>query len=532
MTFYVLHALVRDWQDLVGATLTAAYSQEADALRLAWETGDDEGWTVHVHVRPVRLFRTEGEGRRARRNTATLLDAATGRRLRAVRTAERDRVVFFDLDDGTALQAVLYGPRANVLHVGPDGIVRDAFQRAARVAGMAAPLPTPAPFPESPEALASWFGGSGLLATRLARAVPTFDALLAAEALHRAGLSEAERPHAADVARLFEVVQALDADARAAPAPAVLWSGDVPEAVALVPLTHPHGLRAEPATSVDAAVRAFHRRRLATESFTRRHAALVARLDAALERATQREARMLEELARPSRADDVERDANVLLAAAHTIPPGAAEAIVPDLYGPGTRTLALDPALSAAENAERLYARARRTREARRHAEARFDAIIEARTALERLAAEVRTLASADALDAFLAREGPALEPLLRESGPAEGGREPFHRIPLGHGYEAWVGRSAADNDTLTLRHARPFDLWLHARGVSGSHVVVRLPSRTAVAPKPVVARAAELAAFYSKARTSALVPVTVTPRKYVRKRKGSPPGAVVVERE
>jgi predicted ribosome quality control (RQC) complex YloA/Tae2 family protein len=110
--------------------------------------------------------------------------------------------------------------------------------------------------------------------------------------------------------------------------------------------------------------------------------------------------------------------------------------------------------------------------------------------------------------------------------------REPFHRVPLGHGYEAWVGRSAADNDALTLRHARPFDLWLHARGVTGSHVVVRLPSRTATVPRPVVERAAEVAAYYSKARPSTLVPVTVTPRKYVRKRRGSPPGAVVVERE
>ncbi len=81
-------------------------------------------------------------------------------------------------------------------------------------------------------------------------------------------------------------------------------------------------------------------------------------------------------------------------------------------------------------------------------------------------------------------------------------------------------------------RHARPYDLWLHARGVSGSHVVIRVKGRANVPPGPVVERAARLAAFHSKAKTSALVPVVVTPRKWVRKAKGSPPGQVVVERE
>ncbi len=530
-TWYALHALARAWQPMAGAHLDAAFSQEAGTLRLLWRRGAD-AWTVHLHLRPVRAYRTEGDARRARRNTADVLTGAVGRTLRTVRVAERDRLLSFDLDDGTTLLAVLYGPRANVLHVGPDGTVRDAFLRAHRLAGTDAPVPVAAPFPATPEALLARLGPPGPLAPRLVRAVPSFDALLAAEAVFRAGLGTEQALTTDTLTALHAAVVALDAEAQAASAPALLEAGGTPVAVTLVALAHPHGHAVVSAADADAALRAFHRRRLATDAFARRHAALVARLDTALARAAQREEAMLDALAQPSRADGYEQDAHLLLAAAHTIPPGAAEAAVPDLYGTGLRTLPLDPALTAAENAERLYTRARRTREARRHAEARFDAATTARATLAALLADAQALPDLDALDAFLAREGPRLDALLRDTGAPDAAREPFHRVPLGHGYEAWVGRSAQDNDALTLRHTRPFDLWLHARGVTGSHVVVRLPGRTATAPRPVVERAAELAAYYSKARTSGLVPVTVTTRKYVRKRKGSPPGSVVVERE
>ena len=72
----------------------------------------------------------------------------------------------------------------------------------------------------------------------------------------------------------------------------------------------------------------------------------------------------------------------------------------------------------------------------------------------------------------------------------------------------------------------------MHARGVSGVHVVLRLPHRNAAPGTALIRQAASIAAWFSKARGSNLVPVMVTERKYVRKSKGAPPGAVTVERE
>ena len=79
---------------------------------------------------------------------------------------------------------------------------------------------------------------------------------------------------------------------------------------------------------------------------------------------------------------------------------------------------------------------------------------------------------------------------------------------------------------------ARPHDLWLHARGVPGAHVVVRRASRTTAVPPEAVEVAARAAAHYSDARTQALAPVSVAERKHVRPVKGGPPGAVRLDRE
>ncbi len=93
------------------------------------------------------------------------------------------------------------------------------------------------------------------------------------------------------------------------------------------------------------------------------------------------------------------------------------------------------------------------------------------------------------------------------------------------------VGKNASNNDQLTQKFAHKDDLWLHAKDVKGSHVVIKhLPGRPF--PSTVIEKAAQLAAFYSKRKNHSLCPVIYTPKKYVRKPKGSVPGQVVVERE
>ncbi len=98
--------------------------------------------------------------------------------------------------------------------------------------------------------------------------------------------------------------------------------------------------------------------------------------------------------------------------------------------------------------------------------------------------------------------------------------------------YSLLVGKDSKNNDLLTLHIAKPEDIWMHARGVPGSHVVLQTISSKDEIQKSVIKKAAAVAAYYSKAKNAGLVPVSYTKKKYVVKRKGSPAGQVTLTRE
>jgi hypothetical protein len=97
-------------------------------------------------------------------------------------------------------------------------------------------------------------------------------------------------------------------------------------------------------------------------------------------------------------------------------------------------------------------------------------------------------------------------------------------------GLEIRVGRGAKANDALTFKESSPDDVWLHARDAAGAHVVLRW-QKEENPPARALEEAAALAAWHSKSRGSALVPVDWTRRKYVRRARGGAPRSVIVQR-
>ncbi len=201
--------------------------------------------------------------------------------------------------------------------------------------------------------------------------------------------------------------------------------------------------------------------------------------------------------------------------------------------------MAVDPARRAKEQIDAVFARARRLRQG-------------AAISHARLADAVKALAGLSALEGELARaeevDLPVIEGRARAAAPREFKVEsaaappgktarnpqarPPHRTFLGaSGARILVGRAAAHNDALTFHVARPHDLWLHAKGHAGAHVVVPLDKTTAC-PPDVLVEAAHLAAHFSEARDEDIVEVQYVQRRYVRKPRGSAPGLVVVDRE
>ena len=534
-TFYTLHALAREWTaDLAGCVVGDVFSQARGELTIALTDSDHE-WMLRVSTQApfYFVFRSAGYNK-ARRNVATLFEDAFDRRVEAVRTAARDRMLFLDLDDGSRFQIVLFGPRANVFLVDGDGRIAEAFQSDAESKGQPAPTPRPAPSVETVDAFETrWRNDRKKTVQAVTAALPLFDRTLAAEVMHRAAVACDAPGECSDADRraLFDAAVALRRELEN-PTPRIYWRGRFAEVLALASLHHLADLREERFETVDEAVGVFVRRTLGQRRFRAAYDPLekaLAKAHADLHRRTER---MLDELARESRADRYERWGHLLMASAATVPPRADEASLPDLFADHALvTIPLDPAQSAVENAQRYYAKARRTRQARAHAEARLlDAEQQAAQAAD-LLERLRRIESYSDLTTFKKAEAKALAAFV--SGPAGGPeRLPFRRFALDNGYEVWVGRNAKQNDVLTFRHARKYDLWMHARGVGGSHVVLRLPNRHAQPGRPVLEQAAAIAAHFSKAQGSSLVPVMVAPRKYVRKPKGAAPGAVVVERE
>jgi hypothetical protein len=209
---------------------------------------------------------------------------------------------------------------------------------------------------------------------------------------------------------------------------------------------------------------------------------------------------------------------------------------------PQTIEMALDPAKGAREQLEALFRRARRLKDGGRVARARLAEAARARDGLAALAAALVDPAAAVDFEAiehaaraaaprdFKLVAGPPRQPPGRRSQATDA--RPPYRAFTGHaGAPVYVGRGAAQNDALTLRVARPHDLWLHAKGRAGAHVVVPLDKGSSCPPELLV-DAAHLAAHFSDARGERVVEVQYTPRRYLRKPRGSAPGAVVVDRE
>ncbi len=193
------------------------------------------------------------------------------------------------------------------------------------------------------------------------------------------------------------------------------------------------------------------------------------------------------------------------------------------------RRITLDPERSPQENMERLFDRARKLERSRETvaseieiARVRLAALEDLRARLESAAMEPEEL-EAEAVERGLLEAAQQADPRRRaETAP----RLPYRVFQASRGSEIRVGRSAADNDQLTLRHSRGSDLWLHTADAPGSHVVLRL-AKGATADEEEVLDAAHLAVHFSPLRGTRRALVHLAPRKLVHKPRGAKPGLV-----
>ena len=535
-SYFTLRALVRHWHDdLVGCTVHDAFSQVKNEFSLAL-TSPESDWMLRASVqRPLLfLFRNDGISKK-KSNVATLFREARGRTVTDLRIAHLDRMVMLDLDDGSRFVWQLFGARANVFWVDAEsGRIHNAFRNADALRGTEAPTPRAAPMPDTLEDfLSRWRDNRNKTRQAIQSAVPLFGQLLARETIHRAGLDPAASPDtvsSAEKEQLFASAQTVLRELDT-PNPRLYGHGPFPDAFSLIPLQHRTDER-EAFDDIDTAVRIAVRRMLAKQHFDRLYDPLDDALTRAADRAQRTTDQMMQELSNESRAEEYERWAHLLMTQP-TVESGAEEVTMPNMFSEDEEevTIPLDPSKSLVKNAEHYYDRARRTRRSREEAEARLDDAIARAESAQQLLDDLHTIDTLDGIKRFRKERSDEIAPFM-DRGSSDVDTFPFRRFNLGDGFEVWVGRNARQNDELTFHTAQKYDIWMHARQVPGSHTVLHLPNRDAAPGRRRIVQAAQIAAYYSKARGSGAVPVMYTRRKYVRSPKGSPPGAVTVQHE
>lgn len=235
------------------------------------------------------------------------------------------------------------------------------------------------------------------------------------------------------------------------------------------------------------------------------------------------------ELEQCAKRDELRLCGDLLSANLYRIEKGASSVQLENFYEEAMpiKTISLDPALTANQNAQKYYKEYRKAHTAEqilavqiheaekelRYLDTVFDEL--SRAELERDLNEIRT---------ELMEQGYIRIP----KGTKQ--KQPKESIPwkfmTSDGHSVLVGRNNHQNDLLTLKKAHKNDLWFHTQKVPGSHVILEISGETP--SETAILECASLAAFYSHAKDSAQVPVDYTLVRYISKPQGAKPGMVI----
>lgn len=253
---------------------------------------------------------------------------------------------------------------------------------------------------------------------------------------------------------------------------------------------------------------------------------------AALDRLQRTRASLQRELRAEAEIEELRLKGEMVLGYQHAIAPGQT-LLRAETGAPEPLDIVLDPQRSAVENAQKYFAEYKRARQAAARVPERLAETGNEIAYVEQVLNDLDTAETRAEIDEVLAEAREAR--LLRAAAPRgvpRGARSEPHLYTSPDGFQILVGRNARQNEEVTFERAGGDDLWLHARGHAGAHVVVL--TNGARVPPTTVEYAGQLAAYYSQARSEGWVDVIVAPRKHVRRvsGRGAHPGLVTVREE
>lgn len=565
MENFTLHAIAQELGPLLkGQRLGKVYQLGATDLACDFRLRDGRLLVVSTDPQRLALYLTsrsvkqlEGDARADTNFVLLARKYLNGARVTGLEHIGYDRVVRMALlaEDETGAKAgrelivELTGPSANVLLVEQGRIIaelrghaneEESPEMAREYREPEPPADKVDPFDCPPETLHAIIEKSGGLVAAAARKhLLGFGPLYAQELSARAKQMPPESA----------LQELLDAIFNQPPSPSVYSSGPLDDlrrqpgderfSVQFAPmeLTHLRGQHHTPFATVNEAADAAFTLLDARRGFLGERQQLASALAARLKKQRTLLAKLRQERDRFAADEKAQRFGELLLANAHHAVKVEGVFLVTDYYDPDQATIEI-PAEQATpqEAAEQYFRLARKSRSGLRTLSERVPQLEREVAELEARQAKLQTVVEREQLRALAASIGlkPSPQrpprPVISQPGTRKKAADErisgVRRYRSSDGYEILVGRGDRDNDHLTMRVAKSYDLWFHTADYPGSHVVLRNPQRREVPPR-AVAEAAQLAAKFSHAREDARVAVNYCERKLVTKPKGFAPGQV-----
>lgn len=545
--YYTLLALSRELNAILrGCRVTEIFTQQKNEL---WISFDSHSKSPAGHTTPSLCISIDPKFNycflrdgitRAKKNSADLFPDLIGVSLENVTTAPFDRVLQIGFAGDLMMHILLYNTsQSNLLLTDEKNVIREAFKNDKKLRETPY-LDTAGRRNAQHVTDAEAFGRAVTtdplqsIFAALKRAVPMLGSTLAREILHRAKIEEKQpvgQLPDTDIDTIHQHLLAIMEEA-SSPAPRIYVRGHEARVFSLIQLSHLSGCEAESYPTVNDGIRSFIINTFRTHGFDTEKKNLLGKLKSERDRSLRSLEMMTAELEDTQRALQYERMGKLLTANIHQLAKGVSNIDLPDIFTDNAAVrISLDPKLSPSQNAERYFEKAKKAKTSRIELERRRIHAQKKTALLETMLIHLDNCHTTEQLKEFKSNHAKELTTMKITRQHPQKDLPPFRMFTVAGGFEVWVGKSSANNDLLTMKYARPNDLWFHARGAGGSHTVLKIHG-SELPTKQAIQQAASIAAYYSKMRKASNVPVAYCERKYVRKPRHAAEGSVVLERE
>ncbi|HAP36454.1 MAG TPA: hypothetical protein DCQ28_11115 [Bacteroidetes bacterium] len=527
--FTLLHTAKLLHQRYAHTVIAEVYSQDKNTLSIVLYAPEPHTITISCTARENYIVARSGVFRQ-RKNSVDLFPSLIDKHIESVYISAADRTVYCKTSGNQWLCIDMFASKSNVMVCDEHGTILDAFlnrkelllttrglQKAEREITIDDILP-------EKESFQSEFSKNDDVLKALKKAVPKLGTVLANEILF--GIGSADLYEAAQK-KIREVLSLTNIS------PVVNFDEQSPVCFSLLPLTYLASYRMEPYDDIFIGIQKFISFERSTSSFIQKKREIVGWLTKELEK-TVRTIRAVEtELSESSRAEQYQLFANLLTANLHVVTKGLKSVTLENTYANNEDVvIPLDISLSPQKNAERFYEKAKKAKTAKEESQLRLVILQKRESSLKDLIEKSNGINESILWKNYLHSYGGMVKELGYMTEKEQEELPPFKIFTVEGGFTVYAGKNSANNDLLTFKFAKPNDLWFHARGSSGSHVILKLGSAQGAPSKKAIEQAASIAAYYSKMKNAKHVPVAMTERKFVHKPKGAPAGTVALDRE